>query len=315
MVLVFLEQVNGQIKKSSFEVASFAADLAYEIGTKTIGIIAKGSENIAVLGSYGIDEIFEFPAADYLDSQQWVQILTQAYTQLNPDYLVLSNNSLGKSIGGSLSVKLNNGLISNAIQFKLEHSKPIFKKSVFSGKAFAWYGFSGNKGIISIMPHGYGVFSNKNKNTVISSMDLKPLEPKAKLRERNLIKGKTPLTESDIVVSAGRGLKDPANWPMIEELADILNAATACSRPVADAGWRPHHEHVGQTGIAIRPNVYIAIGISGAIQHLAGVNNSKSIVVINKDSEAPFFKAADYGICGDLFEIIPKLNEALKKAK
>ncbi|MEO6189954.1 MAG: electron transfer flavoprotein subunit alpha/FixB family protein, partial [Saprospiraceae bacterium] len=138
---------------------------------------------------------------------------------------------------------------------------------------------------------------------------------KIKLIEKKLIVGKTPLTEASIVVSAGRGMKDPANWGMIEELADLLGATTACSRPVADVGWRPHHEHVGQTGIAIRPNVYIAIGISGAIQHLAGVNKSRKIIVINKDPEAPFFKAADYGICGDLFEIVPKLNEAIKNYK
>jgi len=132
---------------------------------------------------------------------------------------------------------------------------------------------------------------------------------------KELVKGKTPLTEAEVVVSGGRGLKDPSNWGMIEELADLLNAATACSRPVADSGWRPHHEHVGQTGIAIRPNLYIAIGISGAIQHLAGVNNSRKIIVINKDPEAPFFKAADYGVVGDLFEVVPKLNEAISKFK
>jgi electron transfer flavoprotein alpha subunit len=315
MVLVFLEQSEGRIKKSSLEAATFASDLASEIGKKVVGIIAKGSNNLQDLGLYGLDEVYEFQSTDYLDSKQWTQILSQAYSKFNAEYLVLSNNSLGKSLCGSLCVGLNVGLISNVIQLKSENGKPIFKKSVFSGKAFAWYGFTTNKGIVSVMPHGYGLNANKNKQLSVSSFEVSVGEARVKLRERNLIKGKTPLTESDIVVSAGRGLKDPSNWPMIEELADILNAATACSRPVADAGWRPHHEHVGQTGIAIRPNVYIAIGISGAIQHLAGVNNSKNIIVINKDPEAPFFKAADYGICGDLFEIIPKLNEALKKAK
>lgn len=315
MVLVFLEHADGLIKKSSLEAATFASDFAAEIGKKAIGIISKGSGHLQELGLYGIDEVYEFQAADYLDTRQWVDIISQSYSRFNPDYVILSNNSLGKSIGGSLSVGLNLGLISNVIQMKIENAKPIFKKSVFSGKAFAWYGFPVNKGIVSVMPHGYGLNPGKSKQVVISSFEVSIKEAHVKLRERKLIKGKTPLTESDIVVSAGRGLKDPANWPMIEELADILNAATACSRPVADAGWRPHHEHVGQTGIAIRPNVYIAIGISGAIQHLAGVNNSKNIIVINKDPEAPFFKAADYGICGDLFEIIPKLNEALKKAK
>lgn len=315
MVLVLLEQKEGQIKKSSLESASFACELANLIGTKLVGLIAKGAGNLEVLGIHGVDEVYEFQAPDYLDTQQWIHLISHASLHLKTDYIVLSNNSLGKSIEGSLAVKLNTGLISNAFQIILENGKPIFKKSVFSGKAFAWYAFPASTGIISVMPLGFGIFPDKNKQPTISAIDIAFPEAKVKLKERNLIKGKTPLTEADIVVSAGRGMKDPSNWPMIEEMADILNATTACSRPVADAGWRPHHEHVGQTGIAIRPNVYIAIGISGAIQHLAGVNNSKKIVVINKDPEAPFFKAADYGICGDLFEIIPKLNEALKKAK
>jgi electron transfer flavoprotein alpha subunit len=315
MVLVLLEHKDGEIKKSSKEAASFAADLAMSTGEKAVGLIAGGATNSNELGALGIEEIFEFEAADYLDSQQWTQVIEQAYQKLQPTFIVLSNNSLGKSIGGRIAVRLNKGLISNVIQFKSEESKPIFRKSVYSGKAFAWYAFQSNEGIISVMPHGYGVFPNKNKQVTASKIDISIPSGNVKLKERNLLKGKTPLTEADIVVSAGRGLKDPSNWKMIEELADLLNAATACSRPVADAGWRPHYEHVGQTGIAIRPNVYIAIGISGAIQHLAGVNNSKNIVVINKDPEAPFFKAADYGICGDLFEIIPKLNEALRRAK
>ncbi|MGB4970826.1 MAG: electron transfer flavoprotein subunit alpha/FixB family protein, partial [Saprospiraceae bacterium] len=171
------------------------------------------------------------------------------------------------------------------------------------------------KGILALMPNGYGLHEQKGSDTKILNLDINIPDSKIVLKDQVLIKGKTPLSEADIVVSAGRGMKDPSNWNLIEELADLVNATTACSRPVADSGWRPHHEHVGQTGIAIRPNVYIAIGISGAIQHLAGVNNSKKIFVINKDPEAPFFKAADYGVCGDLFEILPKLNEALRKAK
>jgi electron transfer flavoprotein alpha subunit len=315
MILVLIEHLNGKIKKSSLEAASFAAELVSGREIKVAGLIAKGAQNLSELGNYGIEEIFEYSSGEYLDSQQFTELLNQVVNKLNPDLMVLSNNSLGKAISGRLSVKLNRGLIGNVVQFKYENDKPIFKKSVFSGKAFAWYSFPENKGIVSVMPHGFGVLANKNKQVTVSTIDIDFPESKVKLKERNLIKGKTPLTEADIVVSGGRGLKDPSNWGMIEELAEILHATTACSRPVADAGWRPHHEHVGQTGIAIRPNVYIAIGISGAIQHLAGVNNSKKIVVINKDPEAPFFKAADYGICGDLFEIIPKLNEALKKAK
>lgn len=315
MILVLLEQHQGQIKKSSLEAASFAAELASKIGIKVFALISKGAPNLSTLGAYGVDDVYEYTAPDYLDTEQWTQLIFQASQKMHPRYIVLSHDSLGKSIAGRVAEKLNIGLITNVVEMKLNESQPIFKKSVFSGKAFAWYDFPKSTGIVSVMAHGYGVYPNKNKEIVISSIDINLEKSKVTLRERKLLKGKTPLTEADIVVSAGRGMKDATNWTMIEELADILNAATACSRPVADAGWRPHHEHVGQTGIAIRPNIYIAIGISGAIQHLAGVNNSKKIIVINKDPEAPFFKAADYGICGDLFEIIPKLNEALKKAK
>ena len=165
------------------------------------------------------------------------------------------------------------------------------------------------------MPNSISAESSSNELAQYSTLNLTIPQSQIRSVEKKLVKGKTPLAEATIVVSAGRGMKDPSNWGMIEELADLLGATTACSRPVADVGWRPHHEHVGQTGIAIRPNVYIAIGISGAIQHLAGVNNSRNIIVINKDPEAPFFKAADYGICGDLFEVVPKLNEAIRKAK
>jgi electron transfer flavoprotein alpha subunit len=315
MIVVLLETKNGQIKKSSLEAASFAGNLGDAIGSSVTGIIPKGSIDIDGLGKFGLNEIYEIDVPDFLDTQQWTQLLSGIDASLKPEYFILSNDSLGRSVAGRLSVKLNKALISNVIQFNSESGKPIFKKSVFSGKAFGWFNPIGDSAIIALMPHAYGIFQNKTKELKISTLNVEIPVAKVMLKERNLIKGKTPLTEADIVVSAGRGLKDPTNWKMIEELATNLNATLACSRPVADAGWRPHHEHVGQTGIAIRPNVYIAIGISGAIQHLAGVNNSKNIIVINKDPEAPFFKAADYGICGDLFEIIPKLNEALSKVK
>ncbi|MBK8484068.1 MAG: electron transfer flavoprotein subunit alpha/FixB family protein [Saprospiraceae bacterium] len=315
MILVILDKAENHVKKASLEAISYAASLGEKSGQKVCGIIAEGVSNLGDLNKYGMSEVYEFKSPSYIDTQQWTEIISQAYHLLNPDYIILSNNSLGKSISGRLAVKLNLALISNVIGLKKNVEDVVIQKSVFSGKASAWYRLKNAKGILALMPNGYGLHEQKGSYTKILNLDINIPDSKIVLKDRVLIKGKTPLSEADIVVSAGRGMKDPSNWNLIEELADLVNATTACSRPVADSGWRPHHEHVGQTGIAIRPNVYIAIGISGAIQHLAGVNNSKKIFVINKDPEAPFFKAADYGVCGDLFEILPKLNEALRKAK
>ncbi len=314
MILVLLEEQNGRLKKSAIEAAGFASKIAQVTGLKVCGLMGR-TINVNELACLGLDKLAQFEQADYMDGSQWISVIDQVYSQIGGKYLVISNNSLGKSISGGLSVKLKTGLISNAVNFKFQDGNLQFQKSVFSGKASAWYKFNKDHGIIALMPNGFGIHKSEDKQIEIVTINLQIPEPKIKLLDRKLIQGKTPLTEAEIVVSAGRGMKDPANWTMVEELADLLHATTACSRPVADAGWRPHHEHVGQTGVAIRPNVYIALGISGAIQHLAGVNNSKKIFVINKDPEAPFFKAADYGVCGDLFEILPKLNEALRKSK
>lgn len=314
MILVLLEEQNGRLKKSAIEAAGFASKLAQVTGLKVCGILGR-TINVNELAFLGMDKLVSFDQPEYIDASQWISVVKQVYTQLGGNYVVISNNSLGKSIAGGLSVQLKVGLISNAVNFKSQDGILQFQKSVFSGKASAWYKFNQDHGIIALMPNGFGIQKSEDKQIEMLALNLQIPEPKTKLLERKLIQGKTPLTEAEIVVSAGRGMKDPSNWTLVEELADILHATTACSRPVADAGWRPHHEHVGQTGVAIRPNVYIALGISGAIQHLAGVNNSKKIFVINKDPEAPFFKAADYGVCGDLFEILPKLNEALLKSK
>lgn len=314
MILVLLEEQNGRLKKSAVEAAGFASKLAQVTGLKVCGILGR-TINVNEMAFLGLDKLVHFDQPEYMDANQWISLVDQVYSQLAGKYIVISNNSLGKSISGGLSVRLKVGLISNAVNFKSQDGILQFQKSVFSGKVSAWYKFNKEQGIIALMPNGFGIHKSEDKQIEFVTMNLQIPEPKTKLLDRKLIQGKIPLTEAEIVVSAGRGLKDPSNWTMVEELADLLHATTACSRPVADAGWRPHHEHVGQTGVAIRPNVYIALGISGAIQHLAGVNNSKKIFVINKDPEAPFFKAADYGVCGDLFEILPKLNEALRKSK
>jgi electron transfer flavoprotein alpha subunit len=227
---------------------------------------------------------------------------------------VFSNNVDGKSIAPRLSARLKAGLVSGAVALPDTSKGFVVKKNVFSGKAFANVSLNTDVKIIALNPNAYQTIAGEGTAEVVNA-DVAVDAPKVKVTAVNKVSGEVPLTEAEIVVSAGRGLKGPENWGMVEDLAHALHAATACSRPVADAHWRPHNEHVGQTGTAIAPTLYSAIGISGAIQHLAGVNRSKVIVVINKDPEAPFFKAADYGIVGDAFEIVPKMTEAVKKIK
>ena len=221
---------------------------------------------------------------------------------------------MAKLLPPRLSARLKAGLVSGAVALPDTSNGFVVKKNVFSGKAFANISVSTPVKIISLNANAYKIVEGSGTAEVVA-FNVTVDAPKVKVTSTSKASGEVPLTEAEIVVSAGRGLKGPENWGMVEELAKVLHAATACSRPVADAHWRPHNEHVGQTGFAIAPNLYIAIGISGAIQHLAGVNRSKVIVVINKDPEAPFFKAADYGIVGDAFEVVPKITEAIKKLR
>ena len=228
--------------------------------------------------------------------------------------IVFSHNLNGKAIAPRLSARLKAALVTGAIALPDTTNGFIVKKNVFSGKAFANISLKTDIKIISLNPNSFQVINDGSKAEITPvQMDIE--QPKVKVTSVNKLSGEVPLSEAERVISGGRGLKGPENWGMIEELAHLLGAATACSRAVADAHWRPHHEHVGQTGLAIAPNLYFSVGISGAIQHLAGVNRSKNIVVINKDPEAPFFKAADYGIVGDAFEVMPKIIQAVKKMK
>jgi electron transfer flavoprotein alpha subunit len=314
MILVWIEHQSGKIKKSSLEAASFASQLAHQLTIPCEALVVNGDFKNE-LGIFNLNCIHRVDADIQSDTQQFTSLIAEVFQKTSASYLVISNTSLGKSIAGRIAVRLKMGLISGIVSYAADSSSILFTKNVFSGKAKARFSFKGDSGVISIMPNSFPIFASPFSEVRVENIQVTLPESKVKLISRNFIQGSIPLPEASIVVSAGRGMKDPSNWGMIEELADILGATTACSRPVADAGWRPHHEHVGQTGIAIRPNVYIAIGISGAIQHLAGVNNSRTIIVINKDPEAAFFKAADYGICGDLFEIVPKLNSALKALK
>ncbi|MGB3131121.1 MAG: electron transfer flavoprotein subunit alpha/FixB family protein [Saprospiraceae bacterium] len=315
MVVVYIEVHQGEIKKSALEAVSFGAQIAKQKGSKSVAIITESYAASAQLGNYGIDEVIYVKPSDVLDEQNTATLISDISKNLNANYIVLAQTSTGKSIAGRLAVKTKKALVSGVTGMGLDNGKLWFKKGVYSGKATAYYSSTDDAAVLAILPNSIPPIKISENIAQVSEQSFTVAKSKIHIIERNLVKGKIPLTEADVVVSAGRGMKDPGNWGMIEELADLIGATTACSRPVADIGWRPHHEHVGQTGIAIRPSLYIAIGISGAIQHLAGVNNSKRIIVINKDPEAPFFKAADYGICGDLFEIVPRLNEAIKKFK
>ncbi len=316
-VLIFLDQSEGHIKKNSFEAASYGAKVAELLNTTAEGIVfGKVNDELAALGAYGLNKIHTISseAVNELDSQVFANALAQAVGILAAKVIVFANNVDGKSIAPRLSAKLKAGLVSGAVALPDIGNGFVVKKNVFSGKAFANVAINTEIKIISLNPNSYKI--HKTEGTAeVAELNVQIPEAKVKVIAVNKVAGEIPLSEAEIVVSGGRGLKGPENWNLITDLAKALGAATACSRPVADSDWRPHHEHVGQTGLAIAPNLYFAVGISGAIQHLAGVNRSKVIVVINKDPEAPFFKAADYGIVGDVFEVMPKITEAVKKLK
>jgi electron transfer flavoprotein alpha subunit len=317
MVLVFIDHSDGQIKKSTHEALSYAAAVAKQMSTSAEGLlVGTVSDNLADLGNYGVTKIHQISndELNQLDAQVYAQIVADAVKQLNADVIIFSHNQAGKSVAPLVAAKLKAGLVSGAIALPDTANGFVVKKNVFSGKAFAYVNIKSAIKIISLNPNSFHV-QQESETATVETLNINVPSPKIKIKATNKVEGEVPLTEAEIVVSGGRGLKGPENWKIVEDLAHALHAATACSRPVADAGWRPHHEHVGQTGIQIAPDLYIAVGISGAIQHLAGVNRSKKIVVINKDPEAPFFKAADYGIVGDAFEVVPKLTEAIKKLK
>ncbi|MEO6719852.1 MAG: electron transfer flavoprotein subunit alpha/FixB family protein [Ferruginibacter sp.] len=316
-VLIFLDQADGQIRKSSLEAASYGAKVAEQLGVAAEAIIlGTHSEDLASLGKYGIKKVHTVTnnTLDQFDAQVYTKVIADVATGANATVIIFSNNLSGKAIAPRLSVRLKAGLVSGAVALPDTSNGFVVKKNVFSGKAFAHVAVNTDIKIISLNPNSYSI-STIEGTAEVAEFAAEPGTPKVSVTAVDKVVGEVPLTEAEIVVSGGRGLKGPENWALVTDLAKLLGAATACSRPVADIGWRSHHEHVGQTGIAIAPNLYFAIGISGAIQHLAGVNRSKTIVVINKDPEAPFFKAADYGIVGDAFEVMPKIIEAVKKLK
>ena len=316
-VLIFLDQAEGHIKKSSLEAACYGAAIAKQIATNAEAIILGSvNDDLTAIGQYGITKVHTVnnDALNHVDAQVFTKIIADAAVAIGATVIIFSNNFNGKAIAPRLSVRLKAGLVSGAVALPDISNGFIVKKNVFSGKAFANVGINTAIKIISLNPNSFSVVTTTG-TAEVAAFAATVDTVKVAVTNTNKIVGEVPLSEAEIVISGGRGLKGPENWALVTDLAKLLGAATACSRPVADIGWRPHHEHVGQTGLAIAPNLYFAIGISGAIQHLAGVNRSKTIVVINKDPEAPFFKAADYGIVGDAFEVMPKIIEAVKKMK
>lgn len=320
-ILVYTEINKGRVKKASLECLNYASKIAELTGSSVTAFVNNAdAAQLEEIGKAGASKILSVKNDKLNSDSIYISAaLEQAVKAEGIKIIVFAFDITGKSVAPRLSAKLKAGLVAGAVDYPVVNGNNLeVKKSVFSGKATATYTINSDIKIISLIPNSFPVKLGENKATVTDfSVDLSAVQSRIVIKETKStdVAGMVPLPEAELVVSAGRGLKGPENWGIVEELAKALNATTACSRPVADMHWRPHHEHVGQTGVAIRPNLYIAIGISGAIQHLAGVNGSKTIVVINNDKEAPFFKSADYGIIGDAFTILPKLTEAVKKFK
>jgi electron transfer flavoprotein alpha subunit len=319
-VIVFAGLSEGKFKKSAKEAVFYASQIASKIGKQTIAVVlgTADSAEVASLGKSGANKVLHANDARFntFDSKAFTKAIVEAATANSAEYVIMSFDSKGKEIAPRVSSRLKAGIVPGAIALPaIEGNSVTVKKNAFSGKAFATFAIKSAVKVISVNPNSLQV-AESGSEAPVEAFSPAVSDNDFKIKFLSLEKeggDAVPLPEAELVVSAGRGLKGPENWGMIEEMAEILGAATACSRAVTDVHWRPHHEHVGQTGLTIRPNLYIAIGISGAIQHLAGVSGSKTIVVINTDPEAPFFKSADYGIVGDAFEVVPKLNEALKK--
>ncbi len=309
MNLVYINSANG-LSKAALETVTYAKKLGADVAVVTNG--GADASVLASLGNYGASFVYQDSSLDGQDPSQLVKLVAAAAQKVGATTIVFSHDLIGKAVAPRLSVRLKAGLVAGAVA--LPEANGNVKVNVFSGKAFGYVQVNSATRIISLLPNSIQPEAN-SVSCSVEAFDSQAGASAITVKATKKPEGAIPLPEAERVVSAGRGLKGPENWGVVEDLATALGAATACSRPVADIGWRPHHEHVGQTGVAIRPNLYIAAGISGAIQHLAGVNGSKVIVVINTDAEAPFFKAADYGIIGDAFEVLPRFTEAVKRFK
>lgn len=314
--LVFVESNEGKIKKTSLEALSYAAGLGSEVIAIAMGTLSQ--DTLADLGRYGAAKVLHV-GDERLNKeviQAYTSILAQAMEKTGAETLVLANSSLGTPVAARVAARTNASLATNVVGMPDTSSGFVVKRSIYSGKAYSRVELTHAKKVIAIRKNAAQVTETGQPAEVEAyHPEIRDSDFSIKVTGTEKATGDVLLPEAEIIVSGGRGMKGPEHWGILEDLAKALGAATGCSKPVSDMGWRPHHEHVGQTGVKVSPQLYIAVGISGAIQHLAGVNTSKYIVVINKDPDAPFFKAADYGIAGDAFEVLPKLTEAIKAAK
>lgn len=319
-VLVLAEQEQGAFKKKTFEAVQYAANIAQQTGGTVTALVLGTIDNDAMtqLGAYGAQKVLHVAdeRLNTLDAKAYTSAIVAAAEKEGAKVIVGLHDVTGKAVAPRVAAKLKAGMVAGAVANPVTDNGFVVKKTVFSGKAFANVNITSDVKVVTLTPNTFQVTKGEGSATV-EQLDVSfgDGDFAVNVTETDKVKGEIPLTEAELVVSGGRGMKGPENWHLIEDLANELGAGLACSRPVADSHWRPHHEHVGQTGGTIRPNLYVAVGISGAIQHLAGVNGSKTIVVINKDPEAPFFKAADYGVVGDAMEVLPRLTEAVKKFK
>jgi electron transfer flavoprotein alpha subunit len=314
--LVFVESAEGKIKKTSLEAVAYAHALGTPVTAIALGAV--DTAELESLGKYGAQKVLHVADSKFNQGviQAYASVLTQALADEKADILVLADSSLGTPIAARVAARTGSSLASNVVALPDTSTGFVVKRSIYTGKAFANVALNNAKKVISLKKNAAEAKEIGGTASVTPyTVSVPDADFAVKILSSEKATGEVLLPEANIVVSGGRGMKGPEHWGMLEDLARVLHAATGCSKPVSDLGWRPHHEHVGQTGVKVAPQLYVAVGISGAIQHLAGVNSSKYIVVINKDAEAPFFKAADYGIVGDAFEVIPKLTEALKAAK
>ena len=314
-VLVYTESEQGKFKKTAFEVASYAKAVADQMGTSVTAVTVNAGDT-AELGTYGVDKVLHINNSDLetFNANAYASAIEQAAKKEDAKVVIISSSADSKYLAPILAIKLEAGYASNVVDAPSNTAPFTVKRTAFTNKAFNMTTIDTEIKIVGVSKNAFGLVES---NGSASSEDFSPTIPSLGVTVKSVDKAtdKVTIADAETVVSGGRGLKGPENWGMIEELADVLGAATACSKPVSDLGWRPHSEHVGQTGKPVASNLYIAIGISGAIQHLAGINSSKVKVVINTDPEAPFFKAADYGVVGDAFEVVPTLIEKLKAFK
>lgn len=319
-VIAFAKNWNGKFKNSTYELVSYTKKIADQLNTKLI-VVSIGEVNnddLKSLGKYGAERIISVndPQMNILTSRVYAQVLSELAEKEGANIIVLSDNNSGKAIAPRVSVKLKAGMVAAVQELPVSLDPFIVTKRVFSGKAFAHVQIDSAVKVLTIAKNCFGLQENQVECLIEEfAPEVDKNFYKVQVLEEEEQKNKVILSDADIVVSAGRGMRSPDNWKVVEELAEVLGAATACSRPVSDEGWRGHEEHVGQTGKVIAPNLYFAVGISGAIQHVAGISRSKCIVAINTDPEAPIFSVADYGIIGDVMEVLPKLTEAIRNSK